>query len=558
LRLARFLQSGVRRRFSVYLAALLLIAIVPSFIFSIVILKRSADAQEQVVASLLRASTGSATRIVEREIEGMLTTLRVLSMTEQNDIDNLPTLYQRAAAALKGTDSNLLVIDRSYNQLLNTRVPFGTVLKKSSDPKSIDAAFSSDKPLISDVFFGNTAQKWVYNVYLPVKTPTGNTDYLLTLTQDADSMAKAVNRETLSPGWEAALIDRAGNVIVSSARDVQAGKQFFMDIVPALQVGVGQASHDGTEYRTVTEFSLVTGWRVVAWAKASEVDGPALRSYLWLSLGGLIFAGLALAGSVAIARILSKGVKQLARDAHLLGVGRPIPARRHMISELEVVSSALSEAAQSRTKAESEIRFLMREVAHRSKNQLTVIQSMLNQSLNTAENPADFADAFRKRITGLARSTDLMIANAAQGVDLRELAQNQLQPFIPDDPSRVRLYGPAVRLDTQVSQTLGMALHELATNATKYGALANGRGVVALDWSLTSTQLLIDWRESGADLAPEGLASARKGFGTMVLERMLGMALDAKLERTLHKDGIEWRVMIPRERLYAHLADDEE
>ncbi|WEZ84944.1 hypothetical protein P6U16_10725 [Rhizobium sp. 32-5/1] len=100
-RLAGFLQGVVPRRFSIYLAALLLIAIVPSFIFSIVILKRSADAQEQVVASLLRASTGSVTRIVEREIEGMLTTLRVLSMTEQSDIENLQTLYQRAAAALR-------------------------------------------------------------------------------------------------------------------------------------------------------------------------------------------------------------------------------------------------------------------------------------------------------------------------------------------------------------------------------------------------------------------------------------------------------------------------
>ncbi len=557
-RLAGFLQGGVPRRFSVYLAALLLIAIVPPFIFSVVILKRTADAQEQVVASLLRASTGSVTRIVEREIEGMLTTLRVLSMTEQNDLRNLQTLYQRAAAALQRTDSNLLVIDRSHNQLLNTRVPFGTTLRKSSDPESVEAAFLSGKPLISNVFFGNTAQKWVYNVYLPVKTPAGNTDYLLTLTQNAESMVKAVNRETLTPGWEAALIDRAGNVIVSSAPGVPSGKPFFMEIVPELQVGVGQASHEGSAYRTVTEFSLVTGWRIVAWAKASEVDGTALRSYLWLSLGGVIFAGVALAGSFAIARILSRGVKQLARDAHQLGVGRPIPARRHMISELEVVSTALSQAAQSRTKAESEIRFLMREVAHRSKNQLTVIQSMLNQSLNKAENPADFADAFRKRIAGLARSTDLMIANAAQGVDLRELAQNQLQPFTPDDPARVRFYGPAVRLDTQVSQTLGMALHELATNATKYGALANSRGVVALDWSLTSTHLRIVWRESGAEIDPDGVTSTRKGFGTMVLERMLAMALGAELERTMHKDGIEWRVTIPRERLYAHLVDDEE
>ena len=195
----------------------------------------------------------------------------------------------------------------------------------------------------------------------------------------------------------------------------------------------------------------------------------------------------------------------------------------------------------------------MREVAHRSKNQLTVIQSMLNQSLGAAESRVDFAETFRKRIAGLARSTDLMIANAAQGVDFHELAQNQLQPFVPDDLERVRLSGPSVRLEAQVSQTLGMALHELATNATKYGALANGRGVVDLRWSISDGAFLIVWKETGADIAADAPAP-RKGFGTMVLERMLGMALDAKLERIMHPDGIEWRVRISEKKLNANLS----
>ena len=126
----------------------------------------------------------------------------------------------------------------------------------------------------------------------------------------------------------------------------------------------------------------------------------------------------------------------LAHDAMRLGLGKSVPPRRHVIAELDTVSKALSEAAEARTRAESEIRFLMREVAHRSKNQLTVIQAMLNQSVATAGSAAAFADTFRKRVAGLARSTDLMIANAALGVDLAELAANQLQPFMPDDARR--------------------------------------------------------------------------------------------------------------------------
>lgn len=545
--LATRLRHRLRRPLSFYLTALLVIAIVPSFLFSMVILKRITDEQERVVTALLKASTGSVTRIVEREIDGMLTTLKALSPGNEIDPSDLVALHARATTALAGTGNSLLVIDRSGQQLLNTRVPFGTPLGTTSDPTSAQQAFQTGQPMVSDVFFGRTASRWVYNVYLPVKTPLGNPDYLLTLAGDASNMQKAVNRDILSPGWSAALLDRSGKLIASSDPSLPVGKPFFMALVPALNVGIGEATHDGVAYRTVTEFSVSTGWRIVAWAKSSDVDAPVLWSYLWLVLGAVLFAAFALAGSTLIARILNQGVSMLARDARLLGEGEPIAARAHMITEVETVSRAIADAAQSRAKAESEIRFLMREVAHRSKNQLTVIQSMLNQSVTSSESRQDFADMFRKRIAGLARSTDLMIANAAHGVDFGELAHNQLQPFVPDDPKRVRLSGPPVRLDAQVSQTLGMALHELATNATKYGALANGSGVVDLVWTLDGESIVIVWRERGADLS--GLGEPRKGFGTMVLERMLAMALGATLKRSLHEDGIEWHVTIPQSRL---------
>src|SRR5690606_31858433 len=145
--------------------------------------------------------------------------------------------------------------------------------------------------------------------------------------------------------------------------------------------------------------------------------------------------------------------------------------------------------------------------------------------------------------------TDLMIANATQGVNLSELARNQLKPFTPDEAERVRISGPAVLLDPQASQTLGMALHELSTNATKYGALANETGRVSLTWSTSGEELNLVWRESRATIDKAAIAASRKGFGSVVLERMLGMALDAKLDFLVHDDGIEWRVTIPLARL---------
>jgi two-component sensor histidine kinase len=90
-------------------------------------------------------------------------------------------------------------------------------------------------------------------------------------------------------------------------------------------------------------------------------------------------------------------------------------------------------------------------------------------------------------------------------------------------------------------------LHELATNAIKHGALANGTGTIRLEWSVEDGQIVICWREHGADIVQPKDAKVRRGFGTVVLERILGMALHAELERTMHADGIEWLIRIPRD-----------
>lgn len=531
-----------------YLVCLILVIVIPAFLFSIVVLKRTNEAQERIFESLLRTSTGAVNRAVEREISGMFTTLNFLSTSDSLQNGDYGALHGQATKALEGTDIYFLVIDQTMRQLLNTRVPYGTPLNVASEPVSAGLALARGERMVSDLFFGKTARQWVFNVYQPIRLSNGQ-PVLLTLTKNAEALRRAVNPDILSPGWNAAVLDSEGTVIVSTDENQKTGEPFFLRVVPALRLGVSTMRQGGVDYQVVTEFSSLAGWRMIAWAKSADVQAPAVSSFLWLTIGGAVFAAFATASAVGIARVLSRDVRLLAQDARRLGYGERIATRPYAISELETVSRALSEAADARVKSENEVRFLMREVAHRSKNQLTVIQAMLNQSAAGAENASDFAETFRKRVAGLARSTDLMIANATQGVNLAELAKNQLKPFTPDDATRVRIAGPAVLLDPQASQTLGMALHELSTNATKYGALANEGGVVSLSWVTSDADLNLVWRESRATIDRDVIAASRKGFGSVVLERMLGMALDAKLEFIVHDDGIEWRVTIPLARL---------
>ena len=538
----------MRRPVAFYLVCLILAAVIPAFIFAIIVANRSNEAQERVREALLKTSTGAVNRAVEREVSSLLSTLTFFSTSDYLLTGDLRNLQDQAQKALAGTNTYLIVIGHDYGQRLNTRVPFGTDLGPTSDRISAERAFVSGTTAVSSLFFGQTAQTWVFNVYMPVTLASGER-VLLALTEDAQSMAATVNGDILAPGWNAAVLDDAGHVIVATDPVAAVGAPFFLNVVPSPRIGLGTARHQGADYQVVTDFSPLTGWRIVAWAKMSDVQAPATSSLVWLTVGGAVFAALAAVAALLIAQAVSRDVRLLTRDAMRLGLGESVPPRRHAIAELDTVSKALCEAAEARARAEGEIRFLMREVAHRSKNQLTVIQAMLNQSASAADSATAFAEAFRKRVAGLARSTDLMIANAAQGVELAELAGNQLSPFVPDNGERARISGPSVRLDSQGSQTLGMALHELATNAVKYGAFANDRGIVEFSWSVEGDRLALVWREREADIDPGQAAAARKGFGSVVLERMLGMALEARLERLVHADGIEWRMSIPLSRL---------
>ena len=137
-----------------------------------------------------------------------------------------------------------------------------------------------------------------------------------------------------------------------------------------------------------------------------------------------------------------------------------------------------------RKRAEEHIRLLMNELNHRINNLLMVIQAIARQTATTAD-PHDFAERFTERLNGIAASNALLVSGNWQGVDLAELARSQVTPFAGNS-GRIGLDGPAIRVKPQAAQAIGMALHELATNAAKHGALANDSGRIEISWSVAS------------------------------------------------------------------------
>ena len=186
---------------------------------------------------------------------------------------------------------------------------------------------------------------------------------------------------------------------------------------------------------------------------------------------------------------------------------------------------------------EEHLRRTMQEVNHRANNLLAVVQAMA-QHLAESGDAGDFIARLSQRLSALAASNNLLLSGKWQGVEVGKLVASQLAPFAA--PARLTASGPALRLKPPAAQAIGMALHELATNAAKYGALSNGSGSVGIDWGLQQDRFVIDWRERGG---PVVSAPRRTGFGHTVVGPMTEQTLAGEVSFDFAPEGVRWRLV---------------
>jgi PAS domain S-box-containing protein len=213
-------------------------------------------------------------------------------------------------------------------------------------------------------------------------------------------------------------------------------------------------------------------------------------------------------------------------------------ARR--IGESENVEFVLD--VSDRKAGEERQKLLLGELDHRVKNTLAMVQAIAAQTLRSSETLERFAEAFQTRLQALAQGHDLLTRAQWEAVSLRDLADLTLGPH---GVKRVRIGGPDVMLEPHVAISLHLALHELATNAAKYGALSVSAGCVRVNWAVVNRPdrvLRIEWRESGG---PPVSPPARRGFGSRLIERALAHQLDGEVNLGFDQAGVCCRIDVP-------------
>jgi two-component system CheB/CheR fusion protein len=198
--------------------------------------------------------------------------------------------------------------------------------------------------------------------------------------------------------------------------------------------------------------------------------------------------------------------------------------------------------------AEEHQQLLAKELSHRVKNTLTVVVAMATQTLRRANTLEDFAEPFLGRLHALGFTHDLLLRSNWSEADLHELIAEELAPYWSSDGDAVRLAGPVVSLKPRTALTLGLVFHELATNATKYGALASPEGRVQVSWVVKgrgrARRLELSWLEEGGPSAP---VERRRGFGSDLIERGVNFELGGDVRLDFKKGALHCTLSIPCE-----------
>jgi two-component sensor histidine kinase len=159
-------------------------------------------------------------------------------------------------------------------------------------------------------------------------------------------------------------------------------------------------------------------------------------------------------------------------------------------------------------------------------------------------NPEGFIERFSERIQALSANQDLLVRNEWNGVEIEDLVRAQLTLFADLIGSRIAVHGPKLRLRAASAQAIGLALHELATNAGKYGALSTDGGHVDVCWGIGGDIFTMSWTERDG---PPVSAPKRRGFGTIVMEAMAERSVDGKVDLDYAPSGVTWRLTCPAE-----------
>ncbi|MGE6739445.1 HWE histidine kinase domain-containing protein [Allorhizobium pseudoryzae] len=556
--MARFARVFPTASLGVYLVALAVLTALPLILFSVFLMLRLEGQQRDSLNRDTEENARVIARAIDRELRDSAITLRLLASSPELRSGDLRAFHERTQYNLRGSSRYILLAAADGSQKLNTRFSYGEPLQQMSNMDGLRSVLTSGRIEVSNVFFGNSSKRWVFNLLMPLPPEVSSSGAALVLTQNAEDLQRLISTDVLPKGWSVAVLDQRGHVVTST--NAWAGEPTpIRENTLALMTGSSGTIEDvgGTPrlmygYAGVPEWT----WKVVVWGPISAAQSNIIAAWRMLVIGSLVILAGSVAISYLVARQLRSPIRAIAQMADRIGRGEIVAPIETRITEANQISIALSNASFDRSEAEDRIHLVMHELVHRTKNIMTLIQAMMRQLARRETSMPEFQRAIGERLQGLGKSIEMLAQEQWAGVPINRVIALHMETFA-ETKDRVRVSGPDFTLRSEAVQNLGLVLHELATNSVKYGALSVPEGEVIIKWSDLAGEegdrlIRIEWEERGGPPVSEPTAT---GFGTTIIQRHAAASFNGTVELDYRDEGFRWVLTGPR-RLFERQSGD--
>ncbi len=502
----------------------------------------------QRIDSLAERQVQTIASQIDNRLAAFRATLNVLSVGSQVLDGNMDDLRSRLGQMNLPSEIWFTVRDRNGRQVLNTAVAPGEPLPAFSG-RGDPVIFENGQTYTSDLIWAPVTKQWAVTLSVPVRVPavTGEVRFALSAGIPATYFQKLL--ADVPPGWIIAINDREGKILARSRGHdewvsklmARKGWDLTKDVPPG-QGGLWRDVYtlEGTKVIGAYHRMESTGWLIGVSALPEVYEAPRwdiIRVGLLLLTLSLL---LALSLALLMGRRITRAIKVLQVKAAAMRDMKVIDVPLTSLDEVNNVAQIMRNTAQALRNRQQQQTTLIQELNHRVKNTLTTIQAISRMTLKNSRDLAAFEQTFSARLLALSSTHNLLTESAWSGVQLRELLITELEPFRVSP--RLSMRGPAVHLTSKVAVALGMAIHEIGTNATKYGAFHSPGGSVRISWSVSDGVLTLHWQEKCDHPI---LPPSRQGFGSRLINQTIVRELQGNVNMTYNPDGLHATLTIP-------------
>ena len=508
----------------VRLILLVLIIAVPLIVANLFVINQLASGQSDAQKETLVGTTRALASAVDAELKKYAVLGYSMATSTSLEEGNFERFHARATDAVKELPGSwVAVADIQGQQLVNTLRPFGAKLPYVIPLDVYQRALATRTSEVGDVGIGPVAQRPAIGIFIPI-IRDGIAKFGIVVGLDVGVFADVLKNQRLSTGWVAGIGDRQSNFVARSVDNERyVGKQISKGWRDASRLSdeglLENISKEGTPLVSAFSNLSQSGWTVSVGASKTLLS-TMTRQSLWIVAivsSSLVLFSLTLAWIAA--RQIDQSMTSLEKASSALLQNEPINVRRTGLREVDHALAAFESAATSILDRQRRHSLLVDELNHRVKNTLSVVQSMAILAKQSATNVADFTESFVSRVVSLAHTHDLLTERSWAEVEMRQIFESELCSYQDAHLERVSLNGDAIFLNAKDAVAVSMIIHELATNAAKYGALSNTAGRLKISWTEPAQNVIqIIWKEENG---PPVYAPQHKSFGTKLIKSLM-------------------------------------